>query len=685
MDMIGRVLAGRYEILEKIGEGGMAIVYKAKCNLLNRYVAIKILKAEYAKDDNFVKKFKAEAQSAASLTHPNIVSVYDVGQEDGGNINYIVMELLETKTLKDYIEEKGAMSSDLTLKIAAQIASALEVAHKSHIIHRDIKPHNIVLNKNMVAKVTDFGIAKINNTTTATITSLGTTVGSVHYFSPEHAKGGYTDERSDIYSLGIVMYEMATGKLPFEADSPVSVALKQVQEEAIPPIVIEPKISVALNQIILKAMEKSTARRYQNATEVLADISKALANPNNKLILKTSNSVEAGVTQVIPTISSEDEFMVPNIRTRQARKMSVIHSSKLEEYEDEDKIEVEIKDVESSRSNKNTLSKDETLKKNKKKKIIIISAIIAVICIGIFVFAGVKLNEKRKAEEEANKQITVPNVVGRVYTEVVEEYKAQGIEVIQDKTEYSAEQPEGSIISQTPEKGATTKDKKIYVVVSKGEKLVEVTDVVGKDSKVAKYELEDTLGFKVETTEVISTKVAVGLVVSQSVAKGEKIATGSTIKLEISKGDGKATVLMPSVLGKTESEAKKELEDLKLTVNVKTGEESSKSNGVVIAQNYPQNQQLKEGALVEITINKLLITKTISLDLLELQGGTKLTEDTMVVKATASIDGGATNTVFEKTIKTSEKTATFDINGYKTANLKIYLNGAVKKEQTINF
>lgn len=689
MDMIGRLLAGRYEILEKVGEGGMAIVYKAKCNLLNRYVAIKILKSEYAKDDNFVKRFKAEAQSAASLTHPNIVSVYDVGQEDDGNINYIVMELLETKTLKDYIQEKGAMSSDLTLKIAAQIASALEVAHKSHIIHRDIKPHNIVLNKNMVAKVTDFGIAKINNTTTATITSLGTTVGSVHYFSPEHAKGGYTDERSDIYSLGIVMYEMATGKLPFEADSPVSVALKQVQEEAIPPIVIEPKISVALNQIILKAMEKSTARRYQNATEVLADISKALANPNNMLVPKTSSSVEAGATQVIPTVSVEDEFSVPNIRTRQARKMSVVPASKLEEYEEDDKIEVEIHDVEATRSSKSktSLSKEELVEKNKKKKkkIIIISAIIAVIVICGVVFAGIKLNEKRKAEEEANKQITVPNVVGRVYTEVVEEYKTQGIEVVQDKTEYSAEQPEGSIISQTPEKGATTKDKKIYVVVSKGEKLVEVTDVVGKDSKVAKYELEDTLGFKIETTEVISTKVATGLVVSQSVAKGEKIAAGSTIKLEISKGDGKATVLMPSVLGKTEADAKKELEDLKLAVNIKTGEDSSKANGIVISQNYPQNQKLKEGALVEITINKLLITKTISVDLLELQGGTKLTEDTMIVKATASIDGGATNTVFEKTIKTSEKTATFDINGYKTANLKIYLNGAVKKEQTINF
>ena len=243
MDIVGKILAGRYEILEKIGEGGMALVYKARCNLLNRYVAVKVLKPEYAKDDTFVKRFRAEAQSAASLAHPNIVSVYDVGSEDG--INYIVMELLESKTLKDYIEEHGAMPNDLVLKVSAQIASALEAAHKAHIIHRDIKPQNIILNKNMVAKVTDFGIAKITNVPSATITSFGSTMGSVHYFSPEHAKGGYTDEKSDIYSLGVVMYEMATGKLPFDADSPVSVALKQIQENPKEPIVVNPRVSQA--------------------------------------------------------------------------------------------------------------------------------------------------------------------------------------------------------------------------------------------------------------------------------------------------------------------------------------------------------------------------------------------------------------------------------------------------------
>ena len=315
MDMIGKILGGRYEIIEKIGEGGMAEVYKAKCHLLNRYVAVKILKPEYAKDETFVKRFRREAQSAAALTHANIVSVYDVGAE--GDINYIVMELLESKTLKDYIEEHGAMPSDLVLKISAQIASALETAHKAHIIHRDIKPQNIVLNKNMVAKVTDFGIAKITNVPSATITSFGSTMGSVHYFSPEHAKGGYTDEKSDIYSLGVVMYEMATGKLPFDADSPVSVALKQIQEDPIPPIDVNPNVSPALNQIILKALQKSTALRYQNATEVISDISQALLRPNS-LILRPASSVESGATQVIPILGgniSSLPSILPSIST----------------------------------------------------------------------------------------------------------------------------------------------------------------------------------------------------------------------------------------------------------------------------------------------------------------------------------------------------------------------------------
>lgn len=674
MDMIGKILGGRYEIIEKIGEGGMAEVYKAKCHLLNRYVAVKILKPEYAKDETFVKRFRREAQSAAALTHANIVSVYDVGAE--GDINYIVMELLESKTLKDYIEEHGAMPSDLVLKISAQIASALETAHKAHIIHRDIKPQNIVLNKNMVAKVTDFGIAKITNVPSATITSFGSTMGSVHYFSPEHAKGGYTDEKSDIYSLGVVMYEMATGKLPFDADSPVSVALKQIQEDPVPPIDVNPNVSPALNQIILKALQKSTALRYQNATEVISDISQALLRPNS-LILRPASSVEAGATQVIPILgNNEVPEAVPNLRTREPRRANVI--STREAMKEELPIEDSKSDEEISEEPK---KKDP--KKSKKKKIIIISVIAAVVVIGAIVGILVYNNSKKQAEE--NKEIEVPNLVGRVYDEVVEEYSKQGIEIIKDKVEYSSEQPEGSVISQTPEKGTKTKDKKIKVVVSKGQKMVEVPDVTGKDIKVATYELEDTLGFKIEREDVVSEKVASGIIISQDAKKGETLPYGSTIKLQVSKGDGKETVVVPNVLGKTESDAKSALEALGLTVSVKYSEDKTKSNGVVIAQSYPQNQTLKQGTLVEITVNKILLTKTVTLDLLELQGGTASSADTINVKVTASIDGGAYNTVYNQSVDPSTKTVSVEINGYNNATLKVYLNSKQVKEFTVSF
>ena len=674
MDMIGKILGGRYEIIEKIGEGGMAEVYKAKCHLLNRYVAVKILKPEYSKDETFVKRFRREAQSAAALTHANIVSVYDVGTE--GDINYIVMELLESKTLKDYIEEHGAMPSDLVLKISAQIASALETAHKAHIIHRDIKPQNIVLNKNMVAKVTDFGIAKITNVPSATITSFGSTMGSVHYFSPEHAKGGYTDEKSDIYSLGVVMYEMATGKLPFDADSPVSVALKQIQEDPVPPIDINPNVCPALNQIILKALQKSTALRYQTATEVISDISQALLRPNS-LILRPASSVEAGATQVIPILgNNEAPEAVPNLRTREPRRANVI--STREAMKEELPIEDSKSDEDISEEPK---KKDP--KKSKKKKIIIISIIAAVVVIGAIVGILVYNNSKKQAEE--NKEIEVPNLVGRVYDEVVEEYSKQGIEIIKDKVEYSSEQPEGSVISQTPEKGTKTKDKKIKVVVSKGQKMVEVPDVTGKDIKVATYELEDTLGFKIEREDVVSEKVASGIIISQDVKKGETLPYGSTIKLQVSKGDGKETVVVPNVLGKTEADAKSALEALGLSVSVKYSEDKTKSNGVVIAQSYPQNQTLKQGTLVEITVNKILLTKTVTLDLLELQGGTASSADTINVKVTASIDGGAYNTVYNQSVDPSTKTVSVEINGYSNATLKVYLDSKQVKEFTVSF
>lgn len=682
MDIIGRVLGSRYEVLEKIGEGGMATVYKARCKLLNRYVAIKVLRDEYASDESFVNRFRAEAQSAAALTHPNIVSVYDVGREDDGNINYIVMELLETQTLKDYIEKNGALSSELTLKIAAQIGSALDCAHNAHIIHRDIKPQNIALNNNMVAKVTDFGIAKITNNTSATITTFGNTVGSVHYFSPEHAKGGYTDEKSDIYSLGIVMYEMATGKIPFDGDTPISVALKQIQEEAEEPIKVNPEITPALNSIIIKAMQKNTINRYQSAKELLIDISEALVKPND-LISLPKTSVEAGATQVIPVIKDGDlEDEVPNLRTRQARKMTIVTREKNNGIRHDD-----VEDESNLTENKKNEVKENVKKKKKNNKILLtVIIIMLIIVLAICGFFGYKIWKKIHATNQVV-EFTVPNLVNRKFEEVKAEYANQNIEIIDDKYEYNSDIEKDYIISQTQKVGTVITNGKIYVVVSKGAKMVKVTDVEGKDIKVAKYELEDTLGFKTEIEEVVSEDITSGIVISQSVKSGEEIAYGSTIKLTVSKGDGKADVIMPTVVGKTEAEAKAELEALKLQVEVSYEEDKSKTNGIVLSQGYPKNQSLKEGDLVKIVVNKILITKNITLDLVELQGGTPLEEsEKFTVKVVGSIDNGPENTYFnEKEFTGADKTATFTINGYKNAVLTVYYNGQVAKQMTVEF
>lgn len=312
MSLEGKTIGNRYEILEKIGVGGMATVYKAKDNILKRNVAIKVLRDEFTTDEEFIKRFNTEAQSAASLTHPNIVSIYDVGHEE--NLYFIVMELIKGKTLKQIITEEGVLPWKWSINIAMQIASALEMAHKNNIIHRDIKPHNIIITEDGIAKVTDFGIAKaVSN---STITAFGTTIGSVHYFSPEHAIGGYTDAKSDIYSLGVVMYEMVTGRVPFDADTPVSIALKHMQEKPVEPIKLNPSIPYAVNKIIMKAMQKEVSLRYSSATELLKDLSLALKNPEGEGIGISEENIENSYTQVIPTIREGEEMKKKETETK---------------------------------------------------------------------------------------------------------------------------------------------------------------------------------------------------------------------------------------------------------------------------------------------------------------------------------------------------------------------------------
>ena len=659
MELIGKILAGRYEVIEKIGEGGMAYVYKARDNFLNRYVAIKVLKDEFSKDEVFVKRFRTEAQSAASLIHPNIVSVFDVGEDKG--ISYIVMELLESKTLKDYIQAKGPLSSELTLKIAVQIASALEAAHKAHIVHRDIKPQNIMLNQNLVAKVTDFGIAKVANTSTATITSFGKTMGSVHYFSPEHAKGGYTDAKSDLYSLGVVMYEMVTGKLPFDADSPVSVALKHIQEIPIEPKKINPNVSQALNQIIMKAMEKSTVNRYQTATEMLTDISIALAKPTSSLVARPQSSIEAGDTQVIPTLNDADEEnLVPNVRTRQSSNRTAYTPIK-----DEKKSNTE--------ENKNQLSEEE-LKKAKNKKMTIIAIFIILILV-VGGFSGFAIN--KIINNGKDQEIEIPNIVGKDFEEAQKECQERGLELKQRSSDYNTDYEEGQIITQDPQAGTMTKEKVIYADVSKGTRMVKVTNIEGKDIKVAKYELENTLGFVVEQENVTSDTVASGIVISQEYKDVER-PYGSVIKVQVSSGDGKAQVVVQNVVGKTEEEARSILEGLNLNVEVQYDVDNKKLNGTVLAQSYPTNSLLKEGDLITITVNRREINKTITVT--GIPSGTK-SED---IEVRVSIDGGALNTTTFNYDKTNNQ-LTFTINGYENVRYEVSVDGNLIKSGEENF
>ena len=584
MDLKGRLLGNRYEIIEKIGSGGMATVYKAKCHVLNRYVAIKILRDEFTTDEEFIKRFEVEAQSAASITHPNIVSVYDVGAD--GNLYYIVMELIKGKTLKEIIvEEKGPLPWKWSVNIAGQIASALETAHKNHIIHRDIKPHNIIITEDGVAKVTDFGIAKaVSN---STITAFGTTIGSVHYFSPEHARGGYTDEKSDLYSLGVVMYEMLTGKVPFDADTPVSVALKHMQEEAVPPIEVNPNVPVAVNDIIMKALRKDTNLRYQNATAMLMDLRRALKEPNGDFV--DNNYYQNDFpTQRISTIGLEEE----------------------------------------SRNQKNENKKKQNkfiqfIKKHKVLSSIIGLILLFAITIGLTI--GIS-NATRP------KDVEIPNLVGKTVDEAKDILKQNKLNYVEESQEYNTEVPEGQIISQNPPyvQGRRIKENtSIKVVVSKGTETTTVPKLKGLTKEEAQ-DAADKAKIKLDFQEETSKTVEAGVIIKQEKAEGETVNAGDTIKVYISIGTGIKQVKVVSVVGQDEETAKQTLQDLGLVIEkVNYSKDKTQSNGVVLEQSVSAGTTVDEGSKITLTVNKYDEDKecTVNVNVASMTGYTKKTDE----------------------------------------------------------
>ncbi len=579
MVLEGKILGNRYEIIQKIGNGGMAIVYKARDLTLNRYVAVKVLRDEFTTDEEFIKRFETEAQSAARLIHPNIVSIYDVGV-DNNLTYYIVMELIQGKTLKEIIiQEQGPLPWKWSINVSIQIASALEMAHRNNIIHRDIKPHNIIITEDGVAKVTDFGIAKaVSN---STITAFGKTIGSVHYFSPEHARGGYTDAKSDIYSLGVVMYEMVTGRVPFDADTPVSIALKHMQEEPVEPQEINPNIPDAVNKIIMKALQKEPALRYQTATEMLQDLKMSLKDPSGDFV------DQGGID---PTSAT--------------RKID------LDEY--------------GNIQNKKTRNSENNKKENKLKKFIKnhkkLSIFIGLILLFIIAFGGTLgiLNLTNPAE------VQIPNLVGMSKEEAQADAEEAKLKFEIANEEYNAEVPEGFVISQDPkyiENYNVKEGSTITVVVSKGTEKTKVPNVEGKEEEEA-IKLIEEAKLKAEVIEETSQTVEEGHVITQETDPDTEVSAGDTVKIHVSTGTGIKQVKVQNVVGQTEANAKAALEGQGLKVNV-SYVDSTNNNGIVARQSVAEGTTVNEGTTVTLTVNKIAETKTIAVNInvKEITGG----------------------------------------------------------------
>ena len=633
MNLEGRLLGNRYEIIEQIGNGGMATVYKAKCHVLNRYVAVKILKEEYTTDDEFVKRFNTEAQSAASLTHPNIVSVYDVGSE--GDLHYIVMELVKGKTLKEIINEDGALSWKWSVNVAIQIASALETAHKNNIIHRDIKPHNIIITEDGIVKVTDFGIAKaVSN---STITAFGSTMGSVHYFSPEHARGGFTDAKSDLYSLGVVLYEMVTGRLPFNADTAVSVALKHIQESPKEPMEINPSVPKSVNDIIMKAMQKDISLRYQTATEMLRDLSRAIKNPNGDFVV-----MERQVTDS-PT-----------------QRLSTIY----------DKSELEDKKMDKKKE-KSFFAKHKAL-------CLTIGGIILFIITIVATYFIMNAFEK--------KDVQVPDLVNMEKSQAEAKAKELKLQLVVGEEAYNKDVLAGCVISQNPAYMPDFKIKEgseITVVISKGKNTVIMPKVVGMSKDDAVTQLED-LDLIVNVVEEYDKKVEAGYVIKQDVDAKKEIDAGETVTITVSKGIEKVTV--PNLVGKTEAEAKKAITDAGLKLkSTYTDNDESKAEGVVLYQDVEADTEVEKNTSISITINRLLKNKkgTVNVNVKSLLGGkipNGYKEDGITpkeVKLKITVNG---TTIYEKSVDPRLESISQEFSNKGNVTIKVFLDGVKQGE-----
>ena len=588
---VGMFLADRYEILGKVGAGGMSDVYKAKDHILSRIVAIKVLKSEFSEDRTFVTKFRTEAQSAAVLEHPNIVNIYDVGSEDG--LYYIVMEYVEGITLKTYIEKKGQLSFKESASIAIQVARGIEAAHGKNIIHRDIKPQNIMISTDGKVKVTDFGIAKAASSNTISSDVMG----SVHYASPEQARNGFIDARSDVYSLGIVMYEMITGRVPFDGDTTVAVAIQHLQEEIVKPSVYAPNIPVSFEGIILKCTQKTPDRRYQSMAELLNDLRHALTNPNENFVV-IAPLVDNSRTKVI---AEEDLKEIKERGFTAEDDPDTDLDADMDDIDDEDEDEDD--------------GDDKLLNPKMDKTVTIMGIVTAVIILivvvyligsifGLFRFGSSKNTEtETETQTETETEVEMIRVIGMTVDEAQAKLEDMGITVVVSGTQESDEEA-GTILSQDPKEGSMIAQNSTVKVVVAGQSTTEadeidVPSVVGKTKSEAETAIKNAK-FNYKETYEYSADVAADVVISQSPASG-KLAEGSTIEIVISQGEQSKTV--PNVMGSAQSAAQSSLTAAGLNYSVKTDYSDSVAEGNVISQDVEAGKTVAPGTTVTITVS----------------------------------------------------------------------------------
>ena len=593
----GVFLGKRYEILGRIGSGGMADVYKGKDHKLNRYVAIKVLKSDYRTDEVFIKKFLSEAQAAAGLMHPNVVNVYDVGQDRG--LYYMVMELVEGITLKDYIEKKGRLSAKETISISIQMVTGLQAAHNQHIIHRDIKPQNIIISKDGKVKVTDFGIARA---TTATQTISTSVMGSVHYTSPEQARGGVVDQKSDIYSIGITMYEMITGNVPFDGDSTVSVALKHLQEEIVSPAEEVPDIPYSLECIIMKCTQKNPGLRYHDCAALLLDLKRSLVDPEGDfVVLGAGAGGDTGRTMVMSTEELEQV---------QARGRNDYDDDDDYDYDDEDEEERVPVRRQSRGRKKNDVNPD--TKRIMRILMIVAGVVIALLVLflvanaaGFFSGPGLVANEEDMVE--------VPDVRGMTYDEAQEELRKYDLGIKRASAEEpSNEYAKGEIKSQDPGEGEKVeKNSTVTVVISSGEaaEKVQVPNVVDRSEADAERMLQDA-GLKVTHGEAqYSDSIAEGNVISSNPVAGTEVDEGTSVTIVVSLG--KESVKVPDIRNKSAADAEAALAAQGLTGSASQDYSDSVAAGSVISQSPEPGASVEKGSTVSYVVSLGPRTQTV--------------------------------------------------------------------------